>query len=288
MKRPIDDSIRLQLVTLFEKIEKHTESDCIFINTDIGFGLARFINELILDLVDNEGHKDRLVVILTTTGGIVEEVDRIVNVFRNFYKEVFFIVPDYAFSAGTVMCMSGDEIYMDYFSVLGPIDPQVQNKDHSKIIPAQGYLDKVAEFVKKSKDGKLSEIEYMMLKDIDLADLRFYEQARELNIDLLKKWLVKYKFKNWTTHSSNGKAVTQKDKEQRAKWIAGRLSDNNIWKTHSRGIDIHTLRNELKLVIIDYGDDTVLRGLVKEYYSLVTDYMAKNQFIRFFQTRRYL
>ena len=89
MKRPIDDSIRLQLVTLFEKIEKHTESDCIFINTDIGFGLARFINELILDLVDNEGHKDRLVVILTTTGGIVEEVDRIVNVFRNFYKEVF-------------------------------------------------------------------------------------------------------------------------------------------------------------------------------------------------------
>ena len=40
-----------------------------------------------------------------------------------------FIVPEYAYSAGTIFCMSGDNIYMDYYSVLGPIDPTVQNKD---------------------------------------------------------------------------------------------------------------------------------------------------------------
>lgn len=33
--------------------------------------------------------------------------------------------------------MSGDKIFMDFFSVLGPVDPQVQNKD-GKWVPALG------------------------------------------------------------------------------------------------------------------------------------------------------
>ena len=80
--------------------------------------------------------------LLTTTGGSLNPVKRIVNIFRNFYKEVNFIIPDYAYSAGTVMCCSGDKIYMDYYSVLGPIDPQVRNKD-GKFVAALGYLDKI-------------------------------------------------------------------------------------------------------------------------------------------------
>lgn len=291
MKYPVDDFIREKLNSLLTKMENHTESDFIFINTDIGFGLAGFINQLILDIQDspNEHRDGRLVFMLTTPGGSAEEVARIVSVIRNFYKEVIFIVPDYAYSAGTILCMSGDEIFMDYFSVLGPIDPQIQNKEHSNLIPAQGYLDKVAEFVEKSKAGTLSEVEYMMLKEIDLADLRSYEQARELSIDLLKKWLVQYKFKNWDKHTSTGKPVTEDDKICRAEKIASVLSDNNIWKTHGRGIDIHNLRGDgLKLKITDYSKDTVLCSLVREYYDLVTDFMAKNKNLRFFHTRRFI
>jgi hypothetical protein len=39
-----------------------------------------------------------------------------------------------------------------------------------------------------------------MLKELDLAELSFYEQAQQLTDDLLKQWLVKYKFSTWTTH----------------------------------------------------------------------------------------
>lgn len=46
--------------------------------------------------------------------------------------------------------MSGDSIYMDYFSVLGPIDPQVQNKE-GKWVAALGYLDKVNEYIEKQR-----------------------------------------------------------------------------------------------------------------------------------------
>jgi len=53
--------------------------------------------------------------------------------------------------------------------------------------------------------------------------LRGYEQAKSLTIELLKKWLVKYKFKNWDTHKTNpdliGQPVTLEQKEQRAKEI---------------------------------------------------------------------
>ena len=34
--------------------------------------------------------------------------------------------------------MSGDAIFMDYFSVLGPIDPQLPKGD--TMVPALGYL----------------------------------------------------------------------------------------------------------------------------------------------------
>ena len=54
---------------------------------------------------------------LTTTGGSATEAERIVNVLRNFYDDISFIIPDYAYSAGTILSMSGDNIYMDYYDV---------------------------------------------------------------------------------------------------------------------------------------------------------------------------
>ena len=141
------------------------------------------------------------------------------------YSEINFIVPDYAYSAGTIFCMSGNSIYMDYSSVLGPIDPQVLNKDN-KYVAALGYLDKVNEFIAKAAAGTLTNAELIWLKEIDLGELRSFEQARDLTIDLLRKWLVTYKFKNWNTHSHDGSSVSLAQKEQRAEEIARDLSDN--------------------------------------------------------------
>lgn len=61
---------------------------------------------------------NRLVVVVTTNGGYIEVVQRIVDTFRNHYPIVEFIVPNSAFSAGTVLVMSGDSIHMDYYSRL--------------------------------------------------------------------------------------------------------------------------------------------------------------------------
>ena len=127
--------------------------------------------------------------------------------------------------------MSGDDIFMDYQSVLGPIDPQVQNKD-GRFVPALGYLDRIQELIDLAKSDRISQAEFLILKDFDLAELKAYEQARDLTIDLLKEWLVKYKFKNWESTETNGKLVTEDLKRERAEQIAQELSNNKRWHTH--------------------------------------------------------
>tara|TARA_R110002049_G_scaffold35191_7_gene113778 strand:- start:10702 stop:11577 length:876 start_codon:yes stop_codon:yes gene_type:complete len=254
-------------------------------------GAEKEILKIIEDLAAEKDKKDKLFVILTTGGGSAIAVERYVNILRHHYKEVNFIVPDYAFSAGTIFCMSGDDIYMDYFSVLGPIDPQIKNKE-GNWVAALGYLDKVNELIGKAKNNELTQAEFIILKDFDLAELKGYEQAKELTIALLKKWLVKYKFKNWATHGANidllGKKVTDNQKEKRAEEIADMLSDNNLWKSHGRPINIETLENELRLKIIDYSNNDALRDLVREYYDLLSDYVVSSELPIFVQTKLFI
>lgn len=109
MHLPVDDSIKKLLKRHIESLEKKLDGDVIFFYGPIMKGFAKLVDQLINDLVSC---KKRLFFILTTTGGDALEVERAVNVVRHYYEEVNFIVPDYAYSAGTIFCMSGDNIYM--------------------------------------------------------------------------------------------------------------------------------------------------------------------------------
>lgn len=252
-------------------LERHFKSDTIYIDGPMTDAVLDVLRHTIHELrQENIYENKKLHVVLTTSGGSAESVERMVNIFRYNYTEVNFIVPDYAYSAGTILCMSGDNIYMDYCSVLGPIDPQVQNKE-GRFVPALGYLDKVSELLNKAQNNEISQAEFLILKDFDLAELRFYEQARDYTVDLLKKWLVEYKFKQWIKHK-NGKEVTDAEKEEKAEFIAKKLGDNGKWKSHGRPINISALR-EIGLKIEDYSEDKVLSNLIRNYYLISKDCM---------------
>lgn len=224
----------------------------------------------------NDRNDDRLVIVLTTGGGLVETVEKMVHLTRQHYKEVWFVVPDMAMSAGTVWCMSGDKIWMDYGSSLGPIDPQVQISNGT-FVPALGYLDKVNEFIAKSANNALTAAEAVLLQKVDLAELRRYEQARDLSTSLLKQWLVAYKFKNWTHHRTHnpGAPVTVQEKEDRAQQIASDLADNKRWHSHSRMISMQCLQTDLRLEIDDYSKERDLRANVSIYNALLTEQVER-------------
>ena len=98
-------------------------------------------------------------------------------------------------SAGTVLVMSGDAIHMDYYSVLGPIDPQVEDRE-GKPVPALGYSIRYDDLLAKAGAGRSSTAEMEILINFDQMRLYAFEQARDLSKSLLEEWLVKYKFKD--------------------------------------------------------------------------------------------
>ena len=190
---------------------------------------------------------------------------------RHHYDEVEFVVPNYAYSAGTVLVMSGDKIWMDYYSRLGPIDPQVEIE--GMMVPATGYLIQYERLRKKAQEGHLTDAEIdLMISGFNQAELYAYEQARELSVSLLKSWLARYKFKSWKRTESSGTKVTECLRERRAEEIARKLNDTDRWHSHEHGISMEVLRRDLNLKIDDYGSDGSLNAKIRAYSTFFEDY----------------
>lgn len=265
------DSVRDWADRQLLSIEDSMGADGLSIISPITFGLEHRVKVAV------EARQDRratLFVVLDTAGGVVEVVERIVRVLRRHYTEVRFVIPDRAMSAGTILAMSGDDILMDYHSCLGPIDPQVERED--RLVPALSYLSQYEALIQKSLSSHLSTAELVLLQKLDLAELHQFELARDLSIDLLRRWLATYKFKDWVQTETRGETVTQSMKEDRADWIARQLNDHHRWLTHGRGLDMQTLQEELKLRIQDYGEQPELRQNIWDYFWFLRDHMARN------------
>ncbi len=118
-----------------------------------------------------------------------------------------------------------------------------------------------------------------------------YEQAKNLTITLLKKWLVEFKFKDWLSHQTTpellGKEVTPQQKEDRAEEIANLLSNNKLWHSHGRMIGIGTLKSVIRLKIEDYSTNSDLRPKIVAYNALITDYIIRNKHEFFLHSRNY-
>ncbi len=284
-----DRTVQRLLDERLRRLEKHFDADVVFLYAPLTPFLEKHYRDLLEDLCKPKRVHARLVIILNSPGGIAETVEKLVEITRKHYDEVYFVVPDYAMSAGTIFCMSGEKIYMDYSSSLGPIDPQVDNGQ--TLVPALGYLDKVEELIEKARKNTLTAAEFAILQNQDLATLKAYEQAKELTIDLLKKWLVAYKFKTWTQHRTDqnklGQPVTLLEKENRATEIANILSSNKQWHSHNRYISSETLRGEVRLEIDDYSGDKKLQPLIRSYNDIITEYIRRGEMRVFLHSRKF-
>lgn len=280
--RPVDHHTRQQLNEHLAAIEKAFGADLLTVISPMLPGLENVVKNAV-ELFKTRS--SRVALILDTSGGIVEVVERMVHMLRHHYNEVYVVVPDHAMSAGTVFAMSGDKIFMNYFSCLGPIDPQIEKE--GRLVPALSYLNQYQRLSEKADKGTLNTAEFALLNKLDLGELYQFEQARELSQDLLIRWLSAYKFKDWSKHTSTGKAVTEDDKKNRAREIAAALSDNARWHSHGRGISRDTLRNELRLRIDAIEDVPGIAPALDEYVGLLKDYMSRGQYQMFVHTREY-
>jgi hypothetical protein len=270
-----NDFIEQQLHERILALEKEFDADVVSFSGPLLQGVDDRFRVIVEKKCVMPPVRKKLVVVLTTGGGYIEVVQRIVDVLRRDYRLVDFVVPNNAYSAGTVLVMSGDAIHMDYYSRLGPIDPQVENRD-GRWVPALGYLERYNDLIRKAEKGAISMAEVQLLIDgFDQAELYNYEHARQLSIALLKDWLVRYKFKNWNVTRTQKRRVTKSMKTNRAAAIARQLNDTKKWHSHGHGISMEVLDKDLKLLIDDFGANPARRSVIRAYHELLSDYMAK-------------
>lgn len=271
-----DDIIQQLLDQKCEALENRLSGEVLLIRAPMSPGIDDVVRREVESIASRSGSRDQLVVLLETNGGSIEVVERISDVFRHHFKSVIFVIPSVAYSAGTVLSLSGDEIYMDYYSVLGPIDPQIRNRD-GRWVPGLGYLEKYNDLIKKSVAGTIShaELEFLVRK-FDPAELFALEQAKKHSSDLIERWLCEYKFKDWSHRETTGELVDDDYKRKRAKDIAALLGDATEWNSHGRGIPLRVLESEkIKLKIKNFGEEADLNTAVREYYDLFIDYCGK-------------
>lgn len=269
---PSSDIIERELDIHAAALENNMGGDVLAFFGPILYGVEDHVRTAV---EETKKKRRKLIVVLETYGGYIEVVQRIADTLRHHYRQVEFVIPDNAMSAGTVLVMSGDAIHMDYYSVLGPIDPQVERPD-GKMIPALGYLEKYKDLILKSQNGTLTTAEMtFLISKFDPAELYYYERAKELSNSLLKDWLVKFKFKNWKVTKTHRRKVTRKMKVARAEEIANKLNDTKRWNSHGRGISMQVLRKDINLKIEDFGEDPEMDRCIRAYYKLLRDYMAK-------------
>lgn len=268
-----NSTVEGQLDSCIQSLEQELDADCIAFVGGIIYGADDAIRDA---LETRNPKKQKLTIILETHGGYIEVVQRIAETLRRHYQQVEFFVPNFAMSAGTVLAMSGDAIHMDYYSILGPIDPQVERPNTNVWVPALGYLVQYQRLIDKSKKGTLTTAEMaFLIEKFDPAELYKYEQARELSITLLKQWLVKYKFKNWKKTRTRGITVTNAMRTRRAAEVAKFLNRTEHWHSHGQGISMEVLRRDVRLEIEDFGSKADLNKKVRAYYRLLIDYQMR-------------
>lgn len=268
-QHPVRGNTRDTLNEYLNRLENVLQADVLTICGPIRPGLENIIRNTVERL---RNRRDRIAVVLDTVGGIVEVVERMVTVIRHHYNEVDFLVPDRAMSAGTVLVMAGDKIFMNYFSCLGPIDPQIQ-KD-GKFVPAMSYLNQYQRFFERAESGQLNMAELILLNNFDPGELYQFEQARLLSQDLLTKWLSTYRFRDWDTHSSTGAPVTAEERTERAEEIAKVLGDYERWRSHGRAISRDTLVSDpIRLKIERIEDNPRLSSVLDRYFRRLERYM---------------
>ena len=225
--------------------------------------------EMIRNIPTTEKNIDILIV---TPGGSAETVDFLVKQIRARFDNVAFILPYMAMSAGTIFCLSGDELIMDEAAFFGPIDPQVPSKN-GRYVPAQSLSTLISDIQKRgqeqiSKGQQPNWTDIQILRNLDAKEIGNAINASKLSTNLVAQYLESYKFKYWKNHS-DGSDVTPEQRKERAKEIADQLCDHSLWLSHSSRIS-RTMANDVcKLQIIHPESIDGLARAIKRFWALM-------------------
>lgn len=217
-----------------------------------------------IDLVSSISDADSVDVLLHSPGGTADATERIVSVLRESFPEVHFLVPHSAYSAATMLALSGNSVTLHPSASLGPIDPQFDG------IPARairrGFEN--AKDALKNEGPELLPAYVPLIEKYSLEMLELCEDAERLSKQLVREWLVQYMLKE------DGTA------DQKADDAVAFFADYDQHLTHSRPLT-HKKLQHLGLNIVTA--DKTLSSLIREAYILLSGFLEVSPFIKIYE-----
>ncbi len=255
----------------YAEIEKHRGRPLLIYATKFLDGVPPGTPNFI-DLSDVDGFTDLINsvkgksvdVLLHSPGGRPDATERLVGLLRNKFEEVHFLIPHSAYSAATMLALSGNSIVLHSSAILGPIDPQING------VPARSIkhgFEKAKERI--AKEGPEALPAYIpLIEKYSLELLELCEDSEKLSKDLVSEWLKKYMFKGEKVDKKIKKAVTY-------------FSDYDTHLMHSRPLPMDKLTAfGLK---IELADDT-LQDLLWESYILLNGFFNISPFVKLYES----
>lgn len=235
---------------------EHIQSSIPIIDDSDIQGFADLINGISGNSID---------VFLVSNGGSAEAAERIVNLLREKYSEVRFILLGNAYSAATLITFSGDFIIMGSTATLGPIDPQVNGIPARAIIRGfESARERLAE------EGPNSLTAYMpLLAKYDLHIFEICRSAQDLSVELALTWLKQYS------------GIDEKKCDE----IVAYFSDYDERKSHARTISRGKAR-ELGLNIKYTEEIKGLSDLARSLYNQYLLWFDKTPFYKAYENSR--
>ncbi len=127
---------------------------------------------------------------LGTLGGDGETALRMIRQAQSRCRELTVIVPDQAKSAGTLLVLGADSIYMGPTSDLGPVDPQFQLPDGS-LAPARAIIAAVEEAERRIQENPTTyPLHASLLTDITALMVQQSRDAMDRIADLTREALA--------------------------------------------------------------------------------------------------
>ncbi len=203
---------------------------------------------------------------IETPGGSGEAAEEIAKFLRKKFDEVNFVIAGEAKSAGTILVLSGDNIFMTDTGSLGPIDAQV--RIGRSVVSAHDYKEWVdLKRNEAASNGSLNPFDAIMVAQISPGELYGVINSLEFAKDLVKCWLEVHKFRNWTETNSKKTPVTPELRKKRANDVAEMFCDHTTWRTHGRSLKIEDLKEVLLIERID--DDKILADIVYRIKTVI-------------------
>jgi hypothetical protein len=218
------------------------------------------------DLISSIDKKEKSVdVLIHSPGGTPDATERIVKLLRSRFEEVHFLVSHSAYSAATMMAMSGNTITLHQSAVLGPIDPQIGGIPARQIKRAFSNLQK-----KIIEEGEKSIIVYIpLIEKYDLHLLEMCDDSEKLSIKLVKEWIKTFMFNGERGHGSQATNAVKY------------MADFDKHLLHSMPLDIGRLKGYG--IKVDYADDD-LKPLLREAHILLDGLFNGGGFVKIYES----